>query len=73
MGVFVVAVAPLGHALEEVLEGIETPDGIVHRVKSFADDVKLVLKDLNSELTQVYDIISKFEKVSGTSSSFWIP
>ena len=66
MGAFVLAMAPLGHVLEEALEGITTPDGTKHTVKAFADDVKLVLKDLNAELRRVYDIISKFEFVSGT-------
>ena len=66
IGAFVLAMAPLGHVLEEALEGITTPDGTKHTVKAFADDVKLVLKDLNAELRRVYDIISKFEFVSGT-------
>ena len=66
MGAFVLAMAPFGQALLETLEGITTPDGIKHTVKAFADDVKLVLKDLNSELSSVYDIINKFEFVSGT-------
>ena len=66
MAAFVMAVAPLGHALEAVLEGVETQDGKKHTVKAFADDVKLVLKNLNQELPKVYDLISKFENVSGT-------
>ena len=66
MGAFVLAMAPLGYVLEEALEGIITPDGTKHTVKAFADDVKLVLKDLNADLRRVYDIISKFEVVSGT-------
>ena len=39
----VVAIAPLGHALEDALEIITTSDGIKHRVKAFADDAKLVI------------------------------
>ena len=66
MGAFVLAMAPLGQVLEDALEGITTPDGTKHAVKAFADDVKLVLKDLDGELTSVYSIISDFEFVSGT-------
>ena len=31
--------------LEEVLEGIQTGDDINHKVKAFADDMKLFLAD----------------------------
>ena len=66
MGAFVIAVAPFGHALEEVLEGIETNDGVLHKVKAFADDAKVFLKNVDVELKKVYEVISKFELVSGT-------
>ena len=66
MGAFVIAASPLGHALEEVLEGIETEDGVLHKVKAFADDVKVFLKDIDVELKKVYEIIGNFERVSGT-------
>ena len=65
MGAFVLGIAPLGHVLEEELEGVTTSDGIKHRVKAFADDAKLVIKDLDSEVPKVFDIINRFEKVSG--------
>ena len=65
MGAFVLAIAPLGHALEDALEGITTSDGIKHRVKAFADDAKLVIKNIDSEITMVYEVINRFEKVSG--------
>ena len=47
MGAFVIAAAPFGHALEEVLEGIETNDGVLHKVKAFADDAKVFLKNVD--------------------------
>ena len=49
MGAFVIAAAPFGHALEEVLEGIETNDGVLHKVKAFADDAKVFLKNVSSQ------------------------
>ena len=65
MAAFVIAAAPLGLALEQELEGIYTPDGILHKIKTFADDSKLVLKNVDTELKRVYETISKFELVSG--------
>ena len=35
-----ITVAPLCSALDEVLEGIYTPDWVHHKIKAFADDVK---------------------------------
>merc|ERR1719184_230616 len=66
MAAFVLAVAPLGLALEEVLEGIHTPDGVLHKIKAFADDVKVMLKNVGTELGKVYETINNFEFVSGT-------
>ena len=65
MAAFVLAAAPLGIALEQDLEGIYTPDGILHKIKTFADDSKLVLKNVDTELRRVYETISNFELVSG--------
>ena len=65
MAAFVLAAAPLGLAIDQVLEGISTPDGILHKIKTFADDSKLVLKNVDTELRQVYEIINNFELVSG--------
>ena len=65
MAAYVLAAAPLGLAIDQVLEGIYTPDGILHKIKTFADDSKLVLKNIDTELKQVYEIINNFELVSG--------
>ena len=43
---------------------IVTPDYKVHRIKLFADDLKLFIKDLD-EIGEMYDVICKFEQVSG--------
>ena len=45
MAAFVIAAAPLGLALEQDLEGIYTPDGILHKIKTFADDSKLLTQN----------------------------
>ena len=63
MAAFVLQLVPLTYALEEVITGIKVNEKI-HKVKSFADDVKLFLKDL-SELETCYKAIEKFEKISG--------
>ena len=65
MAAYVLAAAPLGLAIDQVLEGIYTPDGILHKIKTFADDSKLVLKNIDTELKQVYEIINDYELVSG--------
>ena len=64
MAAFVLCLAPLMVSLEEVLEGIQTGDDINHKVKAFADDMKLCLAD-PKEIPVVYDLICKFEAVSG--------
>ena len=46
------------------MTGIVTLDEKVHRIKLFADDLKLFIKDLD-EIGEVYDVICKFEQVSG--------
>ena len=47
-----------------VVSGITTPDDQVHKVKVFADDLKLFLGDLE-EIQDCYNAIEGFENVSG--------
>ena len=63
MAAFVVSIIPLMIALEGKLTGIKTYSKN-HKLKGFADDLKLFLKDLN-EIEISYNIISDFEKISG--------
>ena len=65
MAAFVLAAAPLGIALEQAVEGIKTPDGILHKIKTFADNSKVVIKNVDTEMRQVYETIIDFELVSG--------
>ena len=64
MAAFVVTMIPLMKALEMVVSGITTPDDQVHKVKVFADDLKLFLGNLE-EIKDCYDMIEGFEKISG--------
>ena len=64
MACFVAGLIPLLIELEENLEGITTPDGVKHKVKAFADDDKVFLKNPD-EIHKAYEIIEKFEHVSG--------
>ena len=64
MAAFVACLIPLLADLDDNLEGITTPDGVKHKVKAFADDDKVFLNDPD-EIHKVYDIIERFEKVSG--------
>ena len=64
MACFVSCLIPVQVLLEESLEGMKTPDGKIHKTKSFADDGKVLLKH-PEEINKVYEIIEKFEKVSG--------
>ena len=64
MAAFVLCLAPLMVAMEEILGGIQTNDDINHKVKAFADDMKLFLAD-PKEIPLAYDLICKFEAVSG--------
>ena len=64
MAAFVIALIPLMTSLEEGMTGIVTPDDKCHKVKMFADDLKLFIKDLN-EIEFLYDRICKFERISG--------
>ena len=47
MAAFVVSMIPMMNMLEENLTGITTPDSQTHKIKLFADDMKLFLSKLN--------------------------
>ena len=64
MAAFVVALIPIMIALEENITGIETEDNRMHKIKMFADDMKLFIKNLD-EIKIAECTINKFEKVSG--------
>ena len=64
MQIYCMATAPLLLALESKLKGIVTWDGIRHRNKSFADDLKVILAQPQEVIT-VDKIITEFEAVSG--------
>ena len=64
MAAFVVSLIPLMHALEERLDGIETAGIGRQKIKMFADDLKVFLRNTN-EIETVYEVICRFEKVSG--------
>ena len=64
MAAFVISLIPLMCSLEEVMVGIKTPDDKNHKIKMFADDLKVFISDLG-EIDSVYDVICKFETVSG--------
>ena len=64
MAAFVVAIIPLMVALESEITGITTNDGVTHKLKAFADDLKLFLENLD-EINPCYNIICSFEEVSG--------
>ena len=64
MAAFVVSIIPLMKALELVVSGITTPDDQVHKVKVFADDLKLFLSNLK-EVKECYNVIEGFENIAG--------
>ena len=64
MGAFVISMIPPMYACEEKMTGIVTPNNRNHRIKLFADDLKLFIKNM-SEVTNLYKVISNFEIVSG--------
>ena len=66
MVAFVISLIPMMMSLEEVMSGIVTSDKKCHRIKLFADDLKVFIKDLD-EIDSIYDVISKFESISGIS------
>jgi hypothetical protein len=53
---------PLMNELERVITGITTQDIKIHKVKGFADDLKIFLSNLG-EIETCYNIIEKFEKI----------
>ena len=64
MAAFVVGMIPLMNSLEEKLIGIKIDEGKTHRIKLFADDMKIFIAN-RREIDTAYNIIEKFEKVSG--------
>jgi hypothetical protein len=64
MAAFVVSLIPLMHSLEERLTGIVTLNAKTHKLKMFADDLKLFIKDVG-EIDQIYEVICHFEEISG--------
>ena len=64
MAAFVVSLIPLMGALEENMVGIMTANAKEHKIKLFADDLKLFIKD-TEEIEAVYKVICKFEEISG--------
>lgn len=61
---FVISIIPLLNVLEKKLLGIEIGNE-VFKLRGFADDLKLILRNAN-EIFQIEKIIFDFEKVSGT-------
>ena len=61
---FVISLIPMMLVLEEVMSGIVTRDGKCHKIKMFADDLKGFIGDIQ-EIDRIYDIICKFETISG--------
>ena len=45
MAAFVISIIPMMTTLEEILSGIATKDGKCQKIKIFADDLKVFLKD----------------------------
>ena len=64
MAAFVVSLIPLMSALEEKLTGIEAAGIGNQKIKLFADDLKVFIRN-TSEIKSVYEVICRFEKVSG--------
>ena len=64
MGAFVVGLIPLMIGLEEAMGGITTEDRKIHRIKLFADDLKLFMGDIG-EIDIASNLIERFEDVSG--------
>ena len=64
MAAFVVSLIPLMNTLEEEITGIVTTDNRIHKIKLFADDLKLFVSKLD-DIDKAESIIKKFENVSG--------
>ena len=60
---FVVSLIPFMVKLDQNVTGLEV-DGIIHKSKLFANNLKLFIKDLN-EIFSIENIINDFEIVSG--------
>merc|ERR1711954_296502 len=63
MAGFVVSLIPLMIMLERNIGGIHC-NGLTHKIKLFADDLKAMISDLN-EINYIENIISMFESISG--------
>ena len=64
MAAFVIGLIPMMKVLEERLVGIVDAEGKNHRIKLFADDMKVFMADV-SEIDCLYSTVSDFENVSG--------
>ena len=64
MAAFVIGLIPMMKVLEERLVGIVDAEGKNHRIKLFADDMKVFMVDV-SEIDCLYKTISDFENISG--------
>ena len=64
MAAFVVSLIPLMYSLQEKLTGIVTLNAKTHKLKMFADDLKLFIKDVG-EIDQICEVIYHFEEISG--------
>ena len=63
MAAFVCSLIPLMITIEEELAGIRTPDLKIHKIKLFADDMKLFISKFE-DIIKAESIIKRFEKVS---------
>ena len=66
MPAFVTAIIPLLIVLEKNLDGIKLSNGMTKKIFSFADDMKLMLRE-PEEIHRIFTIICKFQDVSGLS------
>ena len=62
MAAFVVSMIPLMKHLEEGLTGIRTDEGRNHKIKLFAEDMKIFLGNL-SKIEIAYNVIGKFKSI----------
>ena len=64
MPAFAISVTPILLAIENIIDGITSSNGKVHKVKAFADDSKIFLNN-PEKINDVFALIQKFEQVSG--------
>ena len=64
MACYVASTIPMLNILQERLIGIKLRDDRLCKAMSFADDTKAILK-YPSEISIIYDVVSKFEVISG--------